>query len=63
MEEDRHPSALDWCKYLEQSGFEVSVSIKSHCNNCDDMIQKAGHAKNLPSNWAYRAHVQQPIPL
>lgn len=63
MEPDRHPSALDWCKYLEQSGFEVSVSIKSHCNKCDDIIQTVGHANNLPSDWAYKAHVQHPMPL
>lgn len=63
MELDRHPSALQWCKYLEKSGFEVSVSLRSHCDFCDSKIQKVGHANNLPANWAYTARVNEQFPL
>lgn len=63
LEQDRHPSALNWCEYLSASGFAVAPDILAHCKSRDHRVQHAGHVQNLPANWRYNAQSPRLVPL
>lgn len=63
MEDDRHPSALDWCKYLSANNFTVDTDIKMHCKIVDNAVQVSGHCNLLGNDWHYIARCCHSYPL
>lgn len=63
LEPDRHPSALDWCKFLNASNFSVAPHILTHCELCDNTVQNVGHANMFKKKWPYRAWCKEAYPL
>lgn len=63
LEPDRHPSALDWCKYLSACKFVVEPHMFAHCELCDNTVQNIGHANLFEETWKYLAVCDEAYPL
>lgn len=63
MEDDKHPSAIDWCNYLSASNFPVNSHIREHCQQADNVVQNIGHTDRFDESWKYRAQCRERYPL
>jgi len=63
MELDRHPSALDWCKYLSASKFHIEQHTEDRCREADNTVQNTTHSNLFADDWEYRAQCKLKYPL